>query len=534
MNRDFIASFYEKHVDMSQAKEQGDELRCPCPSHKDKNPSFSVNLLTGTYKCFAANCLLSQGGSIYTFKSIVDEIPYAEAKRIIDHDHDLTNPKKVVKSNAGRVVKDFPFKQLYLDNCMADLLANPTQMKFLHERCLWTEDTIKKFNIGWNGSRFIVPITVAGKLVNLRMYAPHEHNKWISVTGFGDARVFPLEHTEFKEIFLVEGEKDCILLNQMGFNAVTVTGGAGSFISEWKRYFARKDVIVCYDIDPAGRDGAEKVSKSIATVASSVKNVLLPLTTPTNADLTDYFLAGNTPQDFRALVDATLYMDPVDRASVKIEDAVYTATLSQINEEGLFYKRCKTKVRIVGKDSAPFIVPSRILVTCNRDNGKACNNCGVGNSNCASEITLDETTPHILEMIECSAADKKRIVRDLCDMPTCRKFEYKELGHQPVIRVSVIPSLDEMDYEGNVTLDAKYVERDMYFIGQDLNNNVDYEIEAIAVPSAKDQSLVHLGYKVKHADSSIENFKMTPEIKKRLSVFQCPISQPKLTQSTLT
>lgn len=523
-NRDFITQFYKTHIDLSRAVEQGRELRALCPGHAEENASFSVNMDTGQFSCFKPGCPLFGGGGILKFKAIVDKIPVAEAKAILDAEFKAANPQATLKSNRGRTVKDFPFKQANLDAWTDELMNNSVRLQWLKDNCLWTEETIQERNIGWDGSRYTIPIKEHNTLVNIRRYLPTGDPKVISIAEFGSARIFPIENTEYDEIILAEGEKDCILANQMGFNAITVTGGAGTFNSAWKRYFEGKKVVICYDIDAAGRAGAEKIIMNLNDTARSLKDVLLPLTTPDNADLTDYFLTGATPQDFRALIDATPNQKPRTHSVVNIPDEVYSASLSKIDEK-LFYKRCKTRVRIVGKDTSPFIVPQKIIVKCNMDNNNACQNCGVGDAKGTAVVNLNETTPHILEIIDCSSSDKNKILHDILNIPTCRKFIHTEEGHQPVIRVSVIPSIDDMNYEENVSLDIKYVEREMYFIGQDLDANVDYDIEAIAVPSSQDQSLVHLGYKVEHADSSIKNFRMTPEIKKRLSVFQCKESK---------
>jgi 5S rRNA maturation endonuclease (ribonuclease M5) len=535
-NREFITEFYEKHLDMSKAtKGNGDgELRALCPAHKDRNPSFSVNLDTGLYNCFSPSCPLHGGGNIHKFKAVVDQVPYTEAVRTLDKAFDEAFPDHKKKSNRGRTVKDFPYKQEALDAWEYELIRNPERLGFLKKKCLWTEETIKRFNIGWDGARYTIPIKEAGKLVNIRFYSPHVGAKWTQVAGFSEPRLFPFDNTEAEEIVLVEGEKDCVLANQIGLHALTVTGGAGTWKTYWKQYFKGKNVVIIYDIDSSGREGAEKIVSNLSGITKSIKNVELPINEPENADLTDYFLTGKTPQDLQALIDSTQVLEKRTHSVINIPNKVYTASLSEVNEQSLFYKRCRTKVRTVGKDSAPFITAKKICVTCNKDNGKSCFNCGVNDLDGKAEVELNETTPHILELIECSASDKKRIIRELLNIPTCRKFEHTEEGHQPVIRVSVIPAIDEMNYEENASLDAKYVEREMYFIGKDLDNNVDYEIEAIAVPSAKDQTLVHLGYKVNHADSSVENFKMTPEVKQRLSVFQCKTSESKLTESTPT
>ena len=46
---------------LNQSKQRGNELWCHCPFHVDRYPSFSVNLESGAWYCFAC----AEGGSIY-------------------------------------------------------------------------------------------------------------------------------------------------------------------------------------------------------------------------------------------------------------------------------------------------------------------------------------------------------------------------------------------------------------------------------------------------------------------------------------
>lgn len=65
---------------------------------------------------------------------------------------------------------------------------------------------------------------------------------------------------EMTEVVICEGEIDCLLLNQMGFNAVSSTSGAGTFYESWiMRMPQDADIVLCFDNDEAGEQGREKV-----------------------------------------------------------------------------------------------------------------------------------------------------------------------------------------------------------------------------------------------------------------------------------
>ena len=520
-NPDYIKQFYARHLVIGEMS--GEECRTSCPGHKDDNPSFSVNLTTGLYKCFAADCKLSSGGGLQKFLAIIENIPVHEAATRINEEYATLYPPVKGKSKKTRAPAKFPFTHDDILARMEYLLSNEEHLKLLQDTCLWTEETIRKYNIGYDQREGIywVPVIENIEICNIRKYKiGAKYNKWTSIHGFGRARIFPIDNTQNNPLYLMEGEKDCILANQLGLNAITVTGGAGAFSAEWKTFFEGKNVVICYDVDIAGRTGSKKVYSTIGFTAANVKIVELPLKEPPNADFTDYILSGKTVQDFLALVDSTSYVEPPSDSPVDIESDVTDTELDKVDENGLFYKRSKINVRVIGTDSSPYIIPRDVRIECDKDNGRACMNCRVGDKGGKGKLTIDETTPRLLDLIECKTSERSTILRDIFLIPACRKFRLKEKDHQSVNRVSIIPSIDEIHYDEE-TQNQTYVERDLYFLGSRLIANTDYEIEALAIPSPKDQALVHLGYKVKPADSSIEEFKMTPELKEQLEIFTC-------------
>jgi len=506
---------------MDKGTVAGDELRAPCPYHDDKDPSFSVNLPTGMYKCFVQGCKLFDGGNIYQFLSIVTQITLQEASDIINSENEEVSPEPVKKKPSAN--KRFPYTQDDIDERMHAILDNPTMIDFLKKEMLWTEDTIRKFEIGFDTTtqRYWIPIKENDKIFNIRRYSPSKDPKVISVTGFGTTRLFPADNLEGDEIYIMEGEKDCILANQLGLNAITLTGGAGGAIqSEWKKYFMDKLVFVCYDVDQAGREGSQKIAGTLVHVAKALKVVVLPLKEPKGADFTDYIKAGHTVQDFMALIDKTQVMEQKHDGPVNIPDEIHETSLDQIDAKKLFYRRSKVNVRVIGTESSPFIIPRRITVTCNKDNGKHCAVCRVGDKNGRDTMVIDESSQALLSLIETGNKDRSVVIKDLFHIPSCKKFTIEEEDHHSINRVSVIPAIDDIKFDEE-TQNQKYVERELYFIGDPLIANTDYEVEVLTVPSPKDQSMVHIGYKVKYADSSVEEFQLTPELMKQLEVFQC-------------
>ena len=84
----------------------------------------------------------------------------------------------------------------------------------LNERGI-NQETIDRYQIGWDGSRITIPIRAEdGKIRNVRKYKPDskgQESKVISYgKGYGSARLYPYENLAYEEILLVEGEMDLI------------------------------------------------------------------------------------------------------------------------------------------------------------------------------------------------------------------------------------------------------------------------------------------------------------------------------------
>ena len=79
------------------------------------------------------------------------------------------------------------------------------------------------------------------------MYDPDNENKMISFgKGYGEVRLYPEAHFDIlhEEVIFCEGEWDAIQLQRNGFNAITCTGGAGTWKDDWLWCFVGKKVVL--------------------------------------------------------------------------------------------------------------------------------------------------------------------------------------------------------------------------------------------------------------------------------------------------
>ena len=73
-------------------------------------------------------------------------------------------------------------------------------------------------------------------------------------------------------VYITEGECDAMAMQSLGFYAVSSTGGASTFLPEWKELLKAKRVVLCYDSDAAGAKGALRV----VDILGSAHIVFLP------------------------------------------------------------------------------------------------------------------------------------------------------------------------------------------------------------------------------------------------------------------
>ncbi len=108
-------------------------------------------------------------------------------------------------------------------------------------------------------------------------------------------------------ILIAEGEFKALLLNQLGFPAVSGTGGANTWKREWSPLFQGLNVIMAYDNDEPGRQGAQRVAEALSGTAKSVKAIQWQAMldgSRDKKDVTDFFVTlGKAKEDFQRLID---------------------------------------------------------------------------------------------------------------------------------------------------------------------------------------------------------------------------------------
>ncbi|MBA2686894.1 MAG: AAA family ATPase [Gemmatimonadaceae bacterium] len=107
-----------------------------------------------------------------------------------------------------------------------------------------------------------------------------------------------------RTVFIVEGEKDCDRLVELGLVATTNSGGAGKWRPEYSEHFRGARVVILPDNDTPGRDHARDVAAKLVPIAKDVRVVELP-GIPDKGDVSDWLGNGGTAAELKTLVRST-------------------------------------------------------------------------------------------------------------------------------------------------------------------------------------------------------------------------------------
>ena len=116
-----------------------------------------------------------------------------------------------------------------------------------------------------------------------------------------------IEHQ--KTIFYVEGEKDTNTLMRKGYTVFTC-GGSGDWKKSVSEIVRQANVIILADNDEPGEQLAYQVMQDLQLISNSVR-IIKPMPDVDKADITDYFEAGLTVEEFENLIrtgDDTKYI----------------------------------------------------------------------------------------------------------------------------------------------------------------------------------------------------------------------------------
>jgi len=516
--------FYTAFLKLENAFISGNEHTMTCPFHDDTHASFSVNLKKGVWHCHAGDCSSGSGGGPLQFlENLHPSTPRAEHYKTVRSflSKDLAEP---IRETKVADLKNFPYTETDIETYQENLKNHPRGMPYLCNDLGLSPEVIKEMRIGLKEGRFTMPIYVDNQLVNVRSYAAKpvgNSPKMKGVPNFNMMRLYPYDKLhEADDVWIMEGEKDMLRARSQGLDAFTVTGGAGSFNVEWLELFRGKTVHICYDIDKVGRLGADKIARHLKPYAACLKIVHLPITEPSNGDFSDFLDANHTIKELLEVAeqseDITKNNTPIESQAILPDKIIETTLDGAVYNSNLYFQRIVMPLRIVGKITAPYMLPASVRISCSKPaKANHCLHCANNTESAIMEFTIDESVFDILKLVNCSDKQQLLAFKEMCGIPAaCKTMKLQPLGQQFLEMIAVAPTIDELDI--NQVSDTKH----MYLLEENLSVNEEFFIEAIVIKDPNNQQIAQLGYKGKPCKSSVQKFEMTDEVREELLIWQ--------------
>ena len=245
VNLDELLNYKEEYSKFVQKPEYKKErMTSLCPFHDDRKPSFSVDLKTGKFVCFACG----KAGNYVSFRAELDGCSNADAYKRILREHGVDETKKE-PARQNYTVDDYAKEK----NLPADWLRMVCSLEDGKEKDGTPYVKIPYF--GEDGKP---------KVTRKRM-GPHKF-KW----GFGSAgNMLPygLWRKEGLEIagscILVEGESDAQTLWFLGYPALGIPG-ASTFKPEWAESLKGIETLYIHkEPDQGGQTFLDKVAHAL-------------------------------------------------------------------------------------------------------------------------------------------------------------------------------------------------------------------------------------------------------------------------------
>lgn len=192
-----------------------------------------------------------------------------------------------------------------------------------------SEATQTQFNIHTDGVRIIIPVTdhngshVFNKYRRSPLDLKEDGKKYYYDAG-GKVQLYGLHQllkSNARKVVVTEGELDCLLLWSHNIPAVSSTGGAGSWKTEFFDLLGERQIVVAFDNDRAGGEGMARLYRE----RPDVQLVFVPDDVGIK-DLTDYHSHGF---DVRALIETAVTLETIDE--VEEDRRIRTARLERVH-----------------------------------------------------------------------------------------------------------------------------------------------------------------------------------------------------------
>jgi 5S rRNA maturation endonuclease (ribonuclease M5) len=518
--------------ELNNVQRRGNEVKAECPfkdlheSRTDNNPSLTVNLDKGVYYC---NSCQSRG-NIHTMYKQLYNVSNEEAWFALGDALKIPRPdgsKPTRPEIEPGLVREYHQKLMSLTGPLRDMLR---------ERRGLTDETLKKFQLGWDGDRITIPIyDEFNTLVNFRRYKWNSNeDQWKVLNyvdefnnSYGEVRIFGIDKVTDPNVDYIvwcEGEMDRLTGEQNGFHCACATSGAGTWKPDWTKLFRnKKRVYIAQDNDEAGRNATKKLCEKLYHVVD-VYIIQWPEQFPVKGDVTDFFVkCGLTADDFQNLLDnAVKYVDETvtdTRLADEVAD-VPDVSLSTSADADYVGKRIRVPVMVSGKDSTPYVCPRQLKARCGEAAGesKKCGSCALAINAGEMTRTLTSRDAGVMKLIKCSDGQQQRMVRELLGIhPTCQDCIVDVESSMNLEELRLIPKAEA---NFGFSKEHDYVVRTGYYVGSNLKTNRRYTMVGYMYPEPNTQYATYMFDQAIPEKDLIGDFTLDEEALSHLQLFK--------------
>ena len=379
-----------------------------------------------------------------------------------------------------------------------------------------TDEVLEELSVSSLNQRGLeFPVFMYDKLVDIRTYNPDSTPKVKSRRGASSGLVIPYDiwrNTLNRITIVCAGEKDMAVARSQGFNAITITGGEKA-LPICMNDFKDRHIVIAYDNDPAGIDGAYKLALELEKTAASVKVLtnFHEVCHNNKEDLTDFFTKyGKTRQDFIDYIEATPLFELPEGYYDKKHPLV---TLLEATRPDKVNKVVRSNIQVVATSEAAFTAPGTILAKkfkTEEDDGK--------NHMYLNEVREwnfeEDTAKDILHLVDNNfrEQDLKKNMKDLTHVYQKERYvSVRTYAKQTVFKCYVTDMFETTD---NEVVPMEYT---AYSIGCKLESGKKYLATYKLVPHPyKGQQLTMIILSAEQANDSVSEFRITDQVKTSL------------------
>ncbi len=174
-----------------------------------------------------------------------------------------------------------------------------------------------------------------------------------------------------------------------------------------------------------------------------------------------------------------------------------------------------------------YTIPKQIRITCAQTDpdAKKCGACKLAHKGSQDVITVPESI-ELLELVRTPKEKQTAVLRDMAGIPKCSAFAIETLQPQNVEEILLAP---EVAYSRDQAIDEQYSLQRAFFLAglaKTVVTNQSYRVVARRLQDPWQQYATFLITEIEPLQDSVVSFRMTPEIREKLKVFQTGPDRP--------